>query len=198
MSHKEEKVRQMAENAKRGARTKLRHLWWAFLLRGLLALALAASALFWPQSTIKILTKLLGAYFLIDGVASAVGALRAGTKTAYPQAIVGLVAGLALLFWPEISAKLFLMVVGAWALLQGGGMFMSSRELEPDHEARGVMAMVGAIMAIIGLVFIFWPETGVVAISWMIAVGALVVGSLLIFLATRLRRVKQRLDNFGP
>jgi len=46
-------------------------------------------------------------------------------------------------------------------------------------------------------VFIFWPETGVVAISWLIALGALVIGGLLVYLATRLKRVRTRVDNIG-
>lgn len=198
MSSREEKAGRVAAGVKRGVSNKLRHIWWAFLLRGLCALVLAACALFWPQKTMGLLIKLLGGYFVIDGLAGAIGAFRTEGKGSFPvQAIVSLAAGLALLFWTGISAKLFLIVVGVWALLQGAGMFMSSREMGPEDEDRGLMGIIGAVVAVIGLVFIFWPETGVVAISWLIALGALVIGGLLVYLATRLKRVRTRVDNIG-
>jgi uncharacterized membrane protein HdeD (DUF308 family) len=51
----------------------------------------------------------------------------------------------------------------------------------------------GAVLAIIGMILIVWPSTGVVAISWLIAIVALVIGCVLIFVATRLRRITDRI-----
>lgn len=198
MPLEEEKLRQAAAGVQQRVDSKLGDLWWAFMLRGLLALALAACALFWPQKTTGLLIKLLGAYFIIDGLAGAVGALRAESKSSHMlQVVVSLAVGLVLLCWTGVSAKLFLIVVGIWALLQGAGMILSSRQLEPEEEQRGLMGAIGGVMAVIGLVLIFWPNTGVVAISWLIALCSLVVGGLLVYLATRLKRVRSRIDNLG-
>jgi uncharacterized membrane protein HdeD (DUF308 family) len=41
---------------------------------------------------------------------------------------------------------------------------------------------------LIGLVLIFWPGTGAVAISWLIAALALTAGGVLVYLALHLRR----------
>ena len=198
MPSREEKVREVAAAVQHGVSTKLHTIWWAFLLRGLLALGLAACALFWPERTMGLLIKLLGAYFIIDGVAGAVGAFRTKGKGSIPiQAVVSLAAGLTLLFWTDVSAKLFLILIGVWALLQGAGMFLSSRSMDAHDENRGALAIIGAVVAMIGIVFIFWPDKGVVAVSWLIGLGSILVGGLLIFLATRLRRAKQRIDATG-
>ena len=45
---------------------------------------------------------------------------------------------------------------------------------------------------------LIWPGTGVVAISWIIALVALLFAALLIFLALRLRRFKKRVDKLAP
>jgi uncharacterized membrane protein HdeD (DUF308 family) len=45
---------------------------------------------------------------------------------------------------------------------------------------------------------LIWPGTGVVAISWIIALAALMLAALLIFLALRLKRLKQRVDKLAP
>lgn len=198
MPLEEEKLRHAAAGVQQRVDSKLGDLWWAFMLRGLLALALAACALFWPQKTTGLMIKLLGAYFIIDGLAGAVGAYRAESKGSHlMQVVVSLAVGLVLLCWTGVSAKLFLIVVGIWALLQGAGMVLSSRQLGPEEEQRGLMGAIGGVMAVIGLVLIFWPNTGVVAISWLIALCSLVVGGLLVYLATRLKRVRKRIDNLG-
>jgi uncharacterized membrane protein HdeD (DUF308 family) len=198
MPSKDEKLRQVASSAKQRVDSKLGKIWWSFMLRGLLALALSACALFWPQKTMGLMIKLLGAYFIIDGLAGAVSAFRAESKGVnLMQVVVSLAIGLVLLFWTGVSAKLFLIVVGIWALLQGVGMYLSSRGLESEDEQRGLMGIIGAVMAVIGLVLIFWPNTGVVTISWLIALGSLIIGGLLIYLATRLKRVKKRINDIG-
>ena len=112
MNSKEEKLRAAGERVQESVSHKLRKMWWAFFLRGLFALVLAACALFWPQKTIAILTKILGAYFLFDGITGAISAFRSGDKgSAFVPAIVGLAAGLALgglrLVWPESVPKPF-------------------------------------------------------------------------------------------
>jgi uncharacterized membrane protein HdeD (DUF308 family) len=140
----------------------------------------------------------LGAYFLIDGVIGAIGAFRSGDRGAQlMQAIVGLAIGLVLLLWTDVSAKLFMIFVGIWLVLQGFGLFLSSRKIEPAEGERGLMGIIGGIMALVGIVFVFWTDTGVVAISWLIGIGALIIGGLLVFLATRVRRLRTRVADMG-
>jgi uncharacterized membrane protein HdeD (DUF308 family) len=189
---------ELASNIQHGVSNRLRSIWWAVLLRGVLALVLAACALFWPEKTISILVKLLGIYFLIDGLWGAVSAWRSRDTTAMPlQAAVSLILGVALLFWTGISTHVFMIIVGIWALLQGVGVVMSSRQLESDDTDRTLMAVVGVVIALVGVAFILWPETGIVTVSWLIGLGALVVGLLLVYLATRLKHVRQRVESIG-
>ena len=77
----EERAQQAAAAAKQRVDAKLGDIWWAILVRGILALGLAICAFVWPEKTLGILIKLLGAYFLIDGVIGAVSAYRTGDKT---------------------------------------------------------------------------------------------------------------------
>ena len=196
MPEEREKLRQSVTGAKHRVSDKLGDIGWWFMIRGVLALCLAVIALFWPQKTISILVNLLGAYFLFDGLVGAICALRAGGKGGFPAfAIVSLAIGAILLFWTGISVRVFLTLVGAWALFQGAGMFLSNRSNDSDAESRQLFGIVGAVLAVTGLILIVWPGTGVVAISWLIAVVALLLGCLLIFVATRLRRLSKRIDN---
>ena len=69
--------------------------------------------------------------------------------------------------------------------------------MDRGDENRWLVAVAGIVIALVGVVFIAWPKSGVVAISWLIAIGALIVGALLIFLATRLKGFKKRVDSIG-
>ncbi len=161
-------------------------------------MALAACALFWPQRTVELLIQLLGAYFLIDGAIALFGAVRSGDKAhSYAPAIISLAGGLVLLFWPAVNAKIFLVIVGIWAALQGVGILYSSWQMDRDDQNRWWVAVVGLIVTVVGVLFIAWPETGVVAISWLIGIGDLVVGGLLVFLAFRLRTFTRRVEQIG-
>jgi uncharacterized membrane protein HdeD (DUF308 family) len=195
MPDEREKLQQVVTAAKQRVSNKLDDIWWWFMIRGIMALCLAVVALFWPDKTIGILVNLLGAYLLFDGVVGAIGAVRSDGKSGFPVfAIVSIVVGAILIFWTGISVRLFLTLMGVWALLQGSGMFLSNRSSDSDAESRRLFGTVGAVLAVIGLILIVWPSTGVVAISWLIAVVALVIGCVLIFVATRLRRITDRLS----
>ena len=195
MPDEREKLQQVVTAAKQRVSNKLDDIWWWFMIRGIMALCLAVVALFWPDKTIGILVNLLGAYLLFDGVVGAIGAVRSDGKSGFPVfAMVSIVVGAILIFWTGISVRLFLTLMGVWALLQGSGMFLSNRSSDSDAESRRLFGTVGAVLAVIGLILIVWPSTGVVAISWLIAVVALVIGCVLIFVATRLRRITDRLS----
>jgi uncharacterized membrane protein HdeD (DUF308 family) len=52
---------------------------------------------------------------------------------------------------------------------------------------------VGIASLVLGLVLVFWPGSGVVALGWAIAFAALAVAALMFWLAARLRVVNERM-----
>lgn len=198
MAEEREKLKHAVSKVKHGAGQKLSDLWWWLLVRGALACILSGIALFWPDQTVGLLVKLLGAYLTFDGLVGVVGAFRSGGKgTATMVSTVGLVVGAFLLFWPELSLKIFLILVGAWAVIQGCGVLISSRNRESDHEARTLVSYVGISLVAAGLAFVFWPNTGVTAVSWLIAIILLFIGCLLLFVGNKLRLISRRLKSAG-
>jgi uncharacterized membrane protein HdeD (DUF308 family) len=178
---------------------KLGDIWWAFMLRGVFAGVLGIFALIWPTPTFTILTRMIGLYCLADGLPGLVGALRASDRGTYlRQAVVSLAVGGFLLFWPSTSARTLLMVFGGWALFTGASQILAARRANVEDTDRGLMTTMGGAVAVVGLVLLIWPGTGVVAISWIIALAALLLAALLIFLELRLKRLKKRVDKLAP
>ena len=177
---------------------KLGNIWWAFMTRGVLAAALGLCALFWPGASLTILMRLVGVFCLLDGVTGLIGAFRTADRGAHLlQALLGLVVGVLLLFWPEGSVRTLLVIFGIWALLTGLGQIWAARQHEVEGGERGPMTTLGWIAAAAGLILIVWPGTGVVAIGWVIAIAALLIAALLIWLALRFKRLEARVATGG-
>jgi uncharacterized membrane protein HdeD (DUF308 family) len=156
-------------------------------------------ALIWPTPTFTILTRMVGLYCLADGVSGLVGALRASDRGTYLlQAVVSLAVGGVLVFWPSTSVRTLLTVFGGWALFTGVSQILAARRANVEDTDRGLMSTMGGAASVVGLVLMIWPGTGVVAISWIIALAALMLAALLIFLALRFKRFKKRVDNLAP
>ena len=199
MNKREERLRVLAERAQNRVSSKLGDIWWAFMLRGVFAGVLGICALIWPTLSFTILTRLVGLYLLADGLPGLMGELRASASGTYMlQAIVSLVAGGVLLFLPSASARTLLMVFGGWALFTGVSHILVARRAKVEDTDRGPMTTMGAVVTVVGLILLIWPGTGVVAISWIIALAALLFAALLMFLALRLQRLKKRVDELVP
>lgn len=194
-----ERLQRAANRARAGISNKLGDLWWFFLVRGLLAVTLGIAALFWPQATLVLLIRLIALYVLFDGIVSLLGVFRGLALSAtLAPGLISVLVGVILLFWPDVTARWLLVVVGLWALQQGGLLFLAGRQAEANDPERGSTMTIGVGAGVVGLLLIIWPGTGTVTISWVVGIAALLLGALLIYLALRLRRVDRRLQPLGP
>ena len=108
MNERMEPLGSLAAGMQSRVSAKLGDIWWAFMLRGVVAGVLGIFALIWPTPTFTILTRMIGIYCLADGLPGLVGALRASDRGTYLlQAVVSLVVGGFLLFWPSTSVRTY-------------------------------------------------------------------------------------------
>jgi uncharacterized membrane protein HdeD (DUF308 family) len=196
MTTEKERLRAAGIQVRARVGDKLGDVWWSLLIRGLLALALAVAALFWPEATLILLIRLIALFALADGVMGLVGWLRTRDLAAHlAPAVISIAVGLILLFWPDLTGRLLLTILGLWALFQGVMLILAGFQAGPDDPDRGPAMTIGAVAAIVGLVLVIWPGTGVVTLSWAIGIAALLIGGSLVYLALRLRRIDKRVES---
>ncbi len=194
MTESHDQRRSAAAKVKEQLGNKFGNLWWAFLIRGLVAIAAAICIFVWPQQTVLLLVKLLGAYLLIDALFGLVSAVRRNeNRFGLIPMVAGILVGIVLLFWSDVSVKLFLILVGVWLAIQGLSLVWSAMTDLTDPEIRRSLLTVGLVQGLIGIILALWPSTGVVAISWLLSLCLLALGSLLIFLASVIRKASLRL-----
>ena len=191
MKDNEERLRQVAARMQGGISDRLGEAWVSYLLRGLFALALGIGALFWPKATIALLVQLVGIFAVLNGLAGLFSAYQTRLPGSYwLPGWLSIAVGAVLLFWPGVTVHLLFIIVGIWAVIQGGSLWLMARETAADDPDRGLLTGIGVAGVVIGLVLAFWPGTGAVATSWAITAVALSVGSLLVYLALHLRNAE--------
>ena len=193
-----ERFRTVAIGLRAGVSNKLGSLWWAFLLRGVFAIALGIFALFWPSQSLSVLVFAVGLYCVADGATGLVGALRfPELREHLVQALVILGIGTVLVFWPAATLRTLLVLLGAAALIAGIGQILTARRLPTDDPERGAIMTIGITAALVGLVLAFWPGSGIAVISWVIGIAVILIGALLIYLGSRFKRLETRIGTQG-
>lgn len=175
----------------------------ALALRGLLALLFGGLALLWPGVTILALALLFGAYALVDAAGLIGSAFTRDTGGKRPRwdylvaGLVGVMAGLMGLLWPQITGLALVMVAGAWAVATGvlevtaavSGLLEAPAASRARRAMTGdwLLAVVGIISIVAGIVALLRPEVGAVALATVLGVYALIAGAILLAAAWCLR-----------
>jgi uncharacterized membrane protein HdeD (DUF308 family) len=174
--------------------------WWVLALRGVLAIVLGILALAWPTITLLALAIVFGAYALVDGIFAAVAATRAGPGRHTPfvlEAIFGIVIGLLALAWPTVSLFVLVFLVAIWAIVTGVSAIMTAVRARELITGEWLYILGGAISVLFGVLVLFWPASGAVAVAWLIGVYAILFGITMIAAALLLRKGRDRADLAG-
>lgn len=166
--------------------------WWVLALRGALGILFAVLALAWPKLTLLTLIALFAAYALLGGIASVVGALRNRKKDddwwlLFLLGLVSIGAGLVAVTNPALTALVLVLVIGANALVTGVLDVIAAIRLRKAIEGEWILALNGLASIAFGAIVFFFPETGALAMVWLIGLYAFVTGVLLLVAAIRAR-----------
>ena len=169
--------------------------WWLFLIRGIAAIIFGILAFAWPGVTLVMLVIFFGAFALVDGIASLIAAItgKGATGPRWWLAIVGLLgiaAGLLTFFWPGLTAVVLLFFIAGWAIAMGVFQIIGAIQLRKEIDNEWLLILSGDVSILFGLILLFRPGTGLLALVWLIAIDAIVFGALVIGFAFRLRKHK--------
>jgi uncharacterized membrane protein HdeD (DUF308 family) len=166
--------------------------WWLVGLRGALAVIFGIVTLAWPGMTLLALIFLWGFYALVDGVSSiALGAAVRGHRWSNVLiGVVGVLAGLVAIMLPGETAVVLLVIIAIWAIVAGLVQVIAGFALRPVMPHAWFLVVTGALTLVLGVVLLFNPGAGALALVTTIGVFALIWGVSLILLAFRLRGLR--------
>jgi uncharacterized membrane protein HdeD (DUF308 family) len=166
--------------------------WWSLVIRGLVALSLGVVALVWPGITLAAVVILFGAYALIDGVVSLIGAWKASRTherwgALVFEGIAGIVAAAITILWPQITAFALVIMIAAWALVTGAFEIAAAVRLRKHISGEWLLALSGVVSVLFGSLIFAFPLAGALTIAYLVGIYAFVFGALLLALGFRLR-----------
>ena len=176
----------------------VRHHWWLFFVRGILAIAFGVLTLGWPHATLVALTAFIAAYALFDGIVAIVYAFR--LRSIFPRWWVMLIQGLisaafgVIAFIHPVLSLIFVIVwVAAWMVFAGTALFMLSGMQRRMGISSVWSTLAGVLCVGLALAAIVYPRLTLITVLALIAWFALGIGVVEIMLAFRVRSFGQRL-----
>jgi len=174
-----------------GERTFSR-IWKFIAAEGVLAIAFGLALIIWPDIGLSALVWMVGVYALVRGVVTSVGAFMTPVEPRerrwlVAQGVVATGIGIAILVWPDISAKALLYVIAGYAIASGVLLMASALYLPLSGGRRLLVALSGMIFAAYGAVMFIEPGEGALAQIALIASFMIVTGATMIGVALELR-----------
>ncbi len=176
-------------------RETLTRNWWAFGLRGIVAIVLGVLAFVVPGPTLVALIAVFAAYAIIDGVLAIVaGAMSPGGPRWWILlgGIAGVAIGLFTIYSPGTTAIALAILIGVWSIVTGVAEIVAAYTLRRVIDGELLIAVSGVVSVAFGVLLVVSPGTGVLAILWLIGFYAIFAGVMYLAMAFRLRSLGNR------
>ncbi|MGB3779721.1 MAG: DUF308 domain-containing protein, partial [Tunicatimonas sp.] len=155
--------------------------WWLFLLNGLAAMLFGGVALFYPETTLRVLVGYFGVLAIFLGVFLVLAALmnRSGANLWtfwLLEGILNLVIGAVILVYPEITVSVFLVVLAIWAILIGAIQLISAFQLRRVVRHRWPFVVNGSLALLFGIIILVNPFREAVVLTLFVGGYSVVLG----------------------
>ena len=171
--------------------------WWAFLLRGIIAVVFGVIAISMPVAAFLSIVFVFGVFALVDGIFTIVSAFTSNAKSEnwwwlILEGLFGILIGVLTLVQPAAMSEAWLLLIGAWAIVTGVLEIITAIRLRKEITGEFWLILGGLISIAFGAFILATPVAGAFAIGFVIGIYALVFGVAFIMLALKLRKHASR------
>ncbi|MBI4228816.1 MAG: HdeD family acid-resistance protein [Deltaproteobacteria bacterium] len=170
-------------------RRLLGDFWWAFVLRGILAVLFGIAAIIWPGKTLELLIFIVGIYFFADGIFIIFTAFgnREEWWMLLIEGVISMFFGIVIFFLPGITALILLYLIAMWALFTGIFELITIFRLPKGHSGFYSLVIMGLLSIILAILLIAFPGEGALAAIWLIGIYAILFGVSTVIFGFKLR-----------
>jgi uncharacterized membrane protein HdeD (DUF308 family) len=149
-------------------------------LTGLVAIALGILLLAMPGATLQTVIYVFGIMVIVYGLARIVAGLRGRMESksaGVAGGILAIIAGVAILAWPEMTAATMIWIIGGWAIASGAMDFVGAFTSKVQGTGHKIWAVISGLVSVVfGVLLIVWPGKGGLALLWLIGIYLIVLG----------------------
>lgn len=185
--------------------------WWAFVLRGALALIIAVLAFVMPAESLLALTLVFGAFAFADGVFGLVAAIRnirKGKRWGWLMfsGLLGIATGVVVVVSPFVATLVLATFLWAsiafWSVFSGVLEIVAAIRLRKEIKGEIWLILSGLLSVTLG-VLVTWmlltrPLESFLALGWLLGFYAAFFGAMMLMLGLRLRRANHTEHDKGP
>ena len=170
--------------------------WIIFLVNGLIAILFGLLALFVPVETIVTLTIYFGIFLLSAGLVMFYFSYKnMKARKSYlllmSEAILAIIIGAVIAFYPSGSLKIFLVLVGIWATIIGLLQIIVAVQMRKKTSNHSMFTINGILTLVFGLLLFYNPLGAIKALFMVIGLIALVSGVLLVYLGFKVKGIRE-------
>ena len=166
--------------------------WWLEVLRGVAAIIFGILAFVWPGITLLTLVLFWGAFALVDGVLAIIAAVKGGNPM--PRwwlaivGIAGIAAGALTFLIPGLAALVLVTFIAVWAIVLGVMEIYGAIRLRKEIEGEWFLILNGVLSVIFGILILWRPGIGALALVWIIGAYAIILGIIYVAFGLKLRK----------
>lgn len=166
--------------------------WWAWVLRGILAIVFGILTFIVPEATLWTLTLLFAAYAVVEGIVNAIAAVRApqGMRRWWVlllEGVASVAAGFVAFLYPGITILVFVTLIGVWAIITGAFEIAAAIRLRKQIKGEWLLVLSGVLSIVFGAIFLFLPTIGALTLAFYVGAYAIIFGIFLVALGFKLR-----------
>ncbi len=163
-----------------------RRYWGVLVALGIVALVFGVLVLANIWASIQLVAIFAGLFLVFAGVLQFFVGGSAGRGKRIFSGVLAVAAGLLLIFWPDASVKTVAIIIGVAFLVWGIAVAVAA--ISARGEGSGVVVGFGAVLAVIGLIFILWPGPTVSLLMILVGLSAVLFGISCIVQGLALRK----------
>ena len=174
-------------------------LWWYFLLRGLLLVGAGIFVLLKPELSATAFVQVIGVLVLVDGLITLAAGITGATKSRFWSIVRGLLmilAGLFVFLQPALVAKLavtaVLFIIAPFVVING--ILEIAASLRGGAEGKSGSLLSGLLTLVLGVLLFITPLSFGVLIVRVLGIVAILIGAILLFLASKFRKLRNRIE----
>jgi len=166
--------------------------WGWVVCRGVIAILFGLVAFARPGAMGFSMVLLFGCFAFAAGISTIIAAVRTGRAGdswggLLVEGVLGIIIGAVALLWPASTALAFVWLIGAWAIATGALEIYNAVKLRKIIDHEWALGLAGLVSLAFGLLMLYRPIAGGVAVVWWLGAYALIFGVLMVVLGFRLR-----------
>ncbi len=172
--------------------TDISKRWATLAVNGAIAIIFGVLAIFVPGPTLITIVTYFGIVILLLGIAMLVGVILnirngLGYGTDLAEAIILIVVGVLLTFYTQQSLKVFVVVIGSWAILIGLLQLFFAFKVSPDLNGKNTLLINGGLTLLFGIILFFNPFQAAVFVLVLTGILSIAIGIILVVMAMKMK-----------